>query len=127
MKQIIDVALFFGEFGLAFQGSSQCIGVSTIGNVLGMTELLSHWGPILMEHVLRVEKSKKKDERLQVHYLSNESQNEFTAECSDLVMQHDYGERKSAKYYAIMVDFTPDLSLSEQTTFLLRYLFCHES
>ena len=60
----------------------------------------------------------KKDERLPVHYLSNESQNKFIAECSDLVKQHVLGERNSA----IIIDFTPDSSHVEQTTFLLRYL-----
>ena len=37
------------------------------------------------------------------------------------------GERKSAKYYAIIVDSTPDSSHVSQTTFLLRYLVRHES
>ena len=79
------------------------------GNLLGLIELLSHWDPILKEHVLKVEELQKNGERLQVHYLSNESQNEFIAECSDLVKQHVLGESKSAKYYAIIVDHsTPD-------------------
>ena len=75
--------------------------------------------------MLKVEELQKKDERLQVHYLSNESQNEFIAECSDLAKQHVLEERKSAKYYAIMVDFTTDSSQVEQTTFPLRYLVRH--
>ena len=70
--------------------------------------------------MLKVEESHKKGERLQVHYLSSESQNEFITECSDLVKQHVLGERQSAKYYAIIVDSTPDSSHAEQTTFLLR-------
>ena len=120
LKRIIDVTLFLGERGLAFQGSSQRIGDSNNGNFLGLIELLSHWDPILKEHVLKVEESHKKGERLQVHYLSSESQNEFITECSDLVKQHVLGERQSAKYYAIIVDSTPDSSHAEQTTFLLR-------
>ena len=76
---------------------------------------LSHW-----EHVLKVEESQKKGEILQVHYLSNESQNEFIPECSDLVKQDVLGERQSSKYYAIIVDFTPDLSHVEHTTLFLR-------
>ena len=63
-----------------------------------------------------VEESLKKGERLQVHYLYDVSQNEFTAECSDLVKQHVLGEVKWAKYYAIIVDY----SYIEQATFLLR-------
>ena len=64
-------------------------------------ELLSHWDPILKEHVLKIEGLQKKAERLQVHYLSDESRNEFIAECSGLVKQHILGERQSEKYYVI--------------------------
>ena len=127
LKRIIDVILFLGERCLAFRGSSQRIGDSNNGNFLGMIELLSHWDPILKEHVLKVEESQKRGKRLQVHYLSNESQNEFIAECSGLVKQHILGERQFANYYAIIVDSTPDSSHVEQTTFLLRYLVWHES
>ena len=36
-------------------------------------------------------------------------------------------ERQSAKYCAMIVDSTTDLSHAEQATFLLRYLVRHES
>ena len=117
LKRLIDVTLFLGERGLAFRGSSQRIGNSNNGNFLGLIELLSHWHPILKEHLLKVEGLQKKGKKLQVHYLSNESQNEFIAECFDLVKQHNLGERQSVKYYAIIIDFIPDLSHVEQTTF----------
>ena len=64
--------------------------------------------------MLKVEESQKNGERLQVHYLSNESQNELIAECSDVAKQPVLGERKSARYYAIIVDSTPDSSHHEQ-------------
>ena len=60
-------------------------------------------------------------------HCSNESQNEFIAECSDLVQQHILGERQSTKYYAIIVGSTPDSSRVEQITLILRYLVLHES
>ena len=71
--------------GLAFQGPTQRIGDSNNGSILGLTVLLSQRNPILEEPVLNVEESWKKDERLQVYYLFNESPNEFIAECSDLL------------------------------------------
>ena len=91
MKRIIDPTLFLGERGLAFQGSPQRIGDSNNGNFLCLIELLFHWDPILKEHALNVEESQKNGERLQVHYLSNESQTEFIAECSDVAKQHVFG------------------------------------
>ena len=69
--------------------------------------------------MLKVEELRKNGERLQVHYLSNESQHVLITEFSDLVEQHVVGEKKSAKYYAIIVDSTPDSSHVEQTTFHL--------
>ena len=124
LKRIIDVTLFLGERCLIYKGSSQSIGDSKNGNSLCLIELLSHRDPILREHVLKVEEWQKRGERLQVHYVSNESQNEFIAEYSDLSKQHVLEERQSAKYYAIIVDFTPDSSHTEQTTFLRTF---HES
>ncbi|XP_065659000.1 uncharacterized protein LOC136083525 [Hydra vulgaris] len=121
------LSYFWDERGLAFQGSSQRIGDVDNDNFLGLTELHSHWDPILKEHVLSVEESQRKDKRLQVHYLSADTQNEFIAECSDLVRQHILQERRSAKYFAIMVDATPDSSHTEQTTFILRYVILKDS
>ena len=57
--------------------------------------------------MLKVEDLLKNCDSLQVHYLSNESQNEFTAKFSDFVKQHVLGERKTEKCYAIIVDSTP--------------------
>ena len=42
LKRLIDVTLFLGERGLAFQGSLQRIDNSNKGNFLGLIELLSH-------------------------------------------------------------------------------------
>ena len=80
--------------------------------------MLSQLNPILKEHELKVEELQKMGDRLQVHYLSYESQNEFMAECFDPVRQHVYGERQSARYYAILDDSISDSSHAEQTTFL---------
>ena len=121
LKRLIDVIIFLGERGFTFQGSSQRIGDSNNGSFLGLIKLLSNRVPIPKEHVLMVEESHTNGERLQVLYLSNESLNEFIAECFALVKQHILGERKSAKYYAIIVDSTPDSSHVVKTTFSLRY------
>ena len=69
LKRIIDVILFLGERGLAFCGSSQKIGCVNNGNFLSIIELLSHYDPLLREHVTKVAESQKIGKWLSTHYL----------------------------------------------------------
>lgn len=55
---------------------------------------------------------------MQVHYLSPLIQNEFINICAQHVISVILEER----YYAIIVDATPDSINIEQNTFILRYV-----
>ena len=59
---------------------------------------------------------------MQVHYLSPSIQNEFIELCATHVVCAIKKERNEAKYYAIIVDATPDSAHVEQTVFVLRYI-----
>ena len=122
LHRVLDVILFLGERGLAFRGDNQLIGDSRNGNFLGILELISHYNPILEEHLNKVKTSQNSKCRLQVHYLSPESQNEFIKCCADKVTECILKERETAKYYSIIVDATPDSSHIEQTVFVLHYV-----
>ena len=63
---------------------------------------------------------------MQAHYLSPRSQNEFIDECSKVVLNTIGEEVKQALYYSIIVDGTPDVSHTEQITFILRYVNLNE-
>ena len=93
-----------------------------VSNFLGIIELLSHYDPPLREHVTKVAESQKIGKRLSAHYFSADSQNEFISACAHHVRQEILAELRSAKYYSIIVDATPDSSHIEQTTFILRYV-----
>ena len=67
LQRIIDVILFLSERGRALRSASQMIEDANNGTFWGLMELLSHWDPILKQHVLKVQKSEQKDERLQPH------------------------------------------------------------
>lgn len=121
-ERIIDVVLFLGERSLAFRGSSDKVGDVNNGNFLGILELLSHYDPVLQEHMRNVRESQQKGERMSAHYLSNRSQNDFIGACAELVRKTVIDEIEHAKYFSIMVDATPDSAHIEQTTFILRYL-----
>ncbi|XP_065667751.1 zinc finger MYM-type protein 1-like [Hydra vulgaris] len=124
LERILDVILFLGERGLAIRGKSDLIGDSHNGNFLGLLELISHYDPIFKEHVIKVKQSQDKGQRLQAHYLSNRSQNEFIGLCAAEVRRQIIEECKSAKYFSIMVDATLDVSHTEQSSFVIR--FVHE-
>ena len=66
---------------MAFSGSSHRIGDANNGYFLGLIEMLSMWDPMQYENVQYVREYKEKGERLQVHYLSPESKNEFISAC----------------------------------------------
>ena len=100
------------------RGSSQRIGDRSNGNSLRLIELLSHYDKVLGESVTQVAQSQKKGERLvQVHYLSSDSQNEFISECTELIKGQILQERLSSKYFAIMVDATPDSYIKSKQHF----------
>lgn len=122
LRRILDVVIFLGERGLSFRGDSHLVGNPHNGNFLGILELLSNYDPLLKEHMSKVRESQSTHSRMQVHYLSPDSQNEFIKCCSNHVTQAILKEREDAKYYSIIVDATPDSSHREQTVFILRYL-----
>ena len=122
LKRILVVVLFLGERGLAFRGSSNKIDDHNNGNFLGIIQLLAHFDPVLEQHVSKVKQSQKAGQRLQAHYLSADSQNEFIEACSSKVVQEILAERERSKYFSILVDATPDCSHTEQSTFILRYV-----
>ena len=122
LKRIIDVVLFLGERGLAFMGLSQRIGDPHNGNFLGIIELVSRYDPVLQLHVNKMGEAQRQGNRVPVHYLSSDSQNEFIAACAGQVQAKILYNLKEAKYYSMIVDATQDSAHMEQTTFILRYV-----
>lgn len=107
LTRILDTILFLGERGLALRGDSHLIGECNNGNFLGILELIGRYDPVLFEHLEKVKTSQRAHQRLQVHYLSPEIQNEFIGLCAHHVVSVILKEREKAKYYSIIVDATP--------------------
>lgn len=121
LRCILDVTLFLAERNLPFRGCSSNIGDPDKGLFLGTLELLSQHNKVLQLHLQEVKTHQDRQSRMQAHYLSWSSQNEFIAECGKLVLDAVIEEVKSAFYYSVIVDGTPDASHTEQITFVLRY------
>ena len=122
LRRLLDVTMFLGERGLAFRGNSHLVGDPGNGNFLGILELIGRYDPVMADHLAKVKDSQTSQQRLQVHYLSADSQNEFIYCCASKVMAVIMDELDKAKYYSIIVDATPDSAHVEQTVFVVRYV-----
>ena len=60
------------------------------------------------------------------HYLSNRIQNELIDIVAKKVEKELMTQLTRAKYYALSLDYTPDISHNEQMTVILRFVQCDE-
>mgnify|MGYP002804239480 CR=1 FL=1 len=74
---------------------------------------------MINDHLDRVRKHQERGERMQAHYLSWQSQNEFINLCAKKVLQEILSEIDNSNYYGLIVDGTPDVSHTEQLTFVI--------
>ncbi|MCY3927482.1 MAG: DUF4371 domain-containing protein [Acidobacteria bacterium] len=123
LKCILDVVFFLAEHNLPFRGHSSKIGDPDSGLFLSALELLGKHNRVLALHLQKVKMHQEESSsRMQAHYLSWGSQNEFIQICAQLVKSKIVEEVTNAIYYSIIVDGTPDASHTEQITFILRYV-----
>jgi len=122
LKCILDVILFLAERHLPLRGSSSRIGDEDNGLFLGMLELLSKHNKVLKVHLAHVKQHHDTQNRMQAHYLSWSSQNEFLNACGKQVLDALLQEYKKAMYYSVIVDATRDVCHTEQISFILHYV-----
>ncbi|XP_075060835.1 zinc finger MYM-type protein 1-like [Mixophyes fleayi] len=122
LERLLDVTLYLASRNMAFRGSSQRIGDLNNGNFLGTLELVSHYDPLLREHLENVKHSQQEGKRMQAHYLSWATQNEFINLCGKRVLDTILSEREKAIYFSVICDSTPDVSHTEQNVIVLRYV-----
>ena len=119
LKVILDAIMHLAKGNSAFRGSVEKIGSPGCGNFLNTIELLSHYDPILKEHI--------DNPKSAARYLSKDVQNEFIGLLGGSVKLEIISEVKEAIYYSMMFDCTPDASRTEQMSEILRYVKCSKA
>lgn len=114
LKCILDAILFCIKNGEPLRGSVEEIGHPNSGKFLQTIELISHYDPIIKQHI----ESKKST----IKYFSPKIQNELIAVVGTAVKNEIIFKIKSAKYYTIILDTTPDVSHMEQLSLVIRYV-----
>jgi hypothetical protein len=117
LHRVVEVVKFPSTRGLAFRESHEVFGSNNNGN-LGIHELLAQYDPFLREHITRYGKKGSGN----TSYLSKDICNEVLHLMEKKVLEIIMEQIKSAKYYSIIIDSTPDISHVDQWTVVIRYV-----
>lgn len=118
-KRLVAIVQFLAERNLAFRGTKENVGDESVhnGNFLGLVELLGKFDPVLDTHLRKI-----KTHEIHNHYLGKDTQNELLNIMATAVLNEILKRVKAAKYYAIILDCTPDMSHQEQMSLTIRYV-----
>ena len=118
LLRVVSVVQFLCVRGLPFRGRNELIGSSNNGNYLGILELLSQYDTFLAEYISKHANTG----RGHTSYLSSTISEDVIELMGEKVLSVIVNEVKSAKYFSISVDSTPDIMHVDQLTVIVRYV-----
>lgn len=104
--------------GLALRGDNEVIGSNRNGNFLMALELISEFDPFLATHIEKYGNCGSGN----TNYLSSKTCEEVIELMAQNVRQVICEELKQSKYFALIIDSTPDLSHVDQLVLAVRYV-----
>lgn len=124
-ERLVDIINYLASHNLAFRAHTESLDPNHIGNsgnFIDLFKLLYKYDLALRNHLNRFNEN-----LLNNHYLSPQIQNELISLMSQAIDNEVIGQIKQAKYYAIMLDCTRDISRVEQMSVILikihKYIF----
>ncbi|XP_025200593.1 zinc finger MYM-type protein 1-like [Melanaphis sacchari] len=118
LKRVIAVIKKLGSRGLPFRGSVEKFGSQNNGNFMMCLELISEFDPFLSNHIVQHGNPGSGH----TSYLSSTTCDEIITLITTQVTNVIIKEIKSAKYFSIVIDSTPDISHTDQLAYVIRYV-----
>lgn len=118
LKRVVTVVKALSSRGLALRGETEKIGCVNNGNFLMSMQLISKFDPFLALHFEKYGNKGKGS----TSYLSFQTYEQIITVMAEKVQQTIIEEIKTAKYFSIIVDSTPDVSHVDQLSIVIRYV-----
>ncbi|XP_066398375.1 uncharacterized protein [Miscanthus floridulus] len=115
--RIVCIVKFLAKHNHAFRGTNSKLYEDSNGNFLGLVEMLAEFDPFIQEHVSCIT-----SEETQAHYLDFKIQNELIHLLASAIKSEIIKKIKSAKYFFVILDCTPNASHQEQMSLIIRYV-----
>ena len=113
--RLVSIIQSLAERNLGLRGTVDTLHNHNNGNFLKEVELIAKFDPVLKEHIRHIDSGGN-----YITYLGKTIQNELISCISDTILAAMVGEIKESKYFAIILDCTPDVSHQEQMTVVIR-------
>ena len=110
--------VYLSKQNLAFRGHDESYISKNQGNFLELMKVIAKHNPTLQQHMI----DSKFTKQGVATYLSPSIQNELIEILGKKVKQLIIDEIKEAKYFAIMLDSTPDVSHIDQMSLVIRFV-----
>lgn len=118
LQRVVTVVKQLASRGLPFRGHDEKFGSVHNGNFCMLLETIAEYDPFLYDHI----KKYGNPGSGKVSYLSSTTCEEFIKIMAKAVKKKIISQILKSKYFCISIDSTPDVSHTDQLTFIIRYV-----